>query len=69
MEAVKAKIIVPNDGEFEVVIYVGRMWRAFGTPYKDSKGYVSPFANEKTARKSADKIAAELGLELLWEGK
>ena len=64
---VKAKIVSPDEDKFEVVIYAGCMWRVFGTPYKDALDRVSAFANEKTARKAAGKLADELGLSLLWE--
>lgn len=66
---VKAIIRETAADEFEAMIYVGCMWRVFATPYKKAKGSVSLFANKKTAKNAAEKVAGALGIKLIWEDK
>jgi hypothetical protein len=64
---VKARILEAAEDEFEVGIYVGRVWRVFGTPYKKGKNLIQGFSHKKAAKRSAEKVAGALGIELIWE--
>jgi hypothetical protein len=70
MKLCKAKVIdISEQGEWEVVVFIAGLWRVFGTPYAVGKDRLKFFAEKKTAKRSAEKMAKAMGLILDWEVK
>lgn len=69
VRVIKAKIREIAEGEYEILIFVSGLWRSFGTPYKSARNIIQGFSNKKTVKRAGNKIAAALGIKLIWEEK